>query len=142
MTAKSNVNRLILVGLVCALPVFAQTAHAGAWSFDFGFSPFWYPGPVYDYGYPYPDDYPDYYYYPDSSDYRDRRGSSDQRSTVSIEVLVQSALARRGYYSGPVDGVIGSGTRNAIREFQNDNQLPVTGQIDAPLVQALKIGRD
>ena len=134
-------HRLILVGMVCAIPVFAQTAHAGGWSFDFGFSPFWYPGPVYDYGYPYPDDYPDYYY-PDSRDYRGRRGSSNQRSTVSIEVLVQSALARRGYYSGPVDGVIGSGTRSAIREFQNDNRLPVTGQIDGPLVQALRIGRD
>jgi hypothetical protein len=136
-------KRLILIGLLCALPAFVQTAHAGGWRFNFGFYPFWYPGPVV-YGYPdygdYPDDDPDYY--PENGYYRGRHGSSDQRSTVSIEVLVQSALARRGYYAGPVDGVIGSGTRSAIRQFQNDDRLPVTGQIDGQLVQALKIGRD
>ena len=140
MTARFILNRLILVGMVCVLPAFTQTAQAGGWRFNFGFYPFWYPGPAYGYAYPYSDDYPDYY--PDSGDYRGERGSYDQRSAVSIEVLVQSALARRGYYSGPVDGVIGSGTRGAIREFQNDNRLPVTGQIDGPLVQALGIGRD
>jgi Putative peptidoglycan binding domain len=137
MTARMIVNRFILVGIACVLPAFTQTAHAGGWRFDFGFYPFWYPGPVYDYGYS--DDYADYYY-PDSGGYRG--GSYGERSAVSVEVLVQSALARRGYYSGPVDGVIGSGTRSAIREFQNDNRLPVTGQIDGPLVQALRIGRD
>jgi hypothetical protein len=135
------VKLLFLVGLVCALPVFVQTAHAGGWYFDFSFYPVWYPGPVYDYGYPYYEDYANYYY-PDNSDYRGRRAYSDERATVNIEVLVQSALARRGYYGGPVDGVVGSGTRSAIRQFQYDNGLPVTGQIDGQLAQALKIGRD
>jgi peptidoglycan hydrolase-like protein with peptidoglycan-binding domain len=57
-------------------------------------------------------------------------------------VLVQGALAQRGYYDGQIDGVAGPGTRSAIREFQRDNGLPVTGRIDSQLVQALKNGRD
>ena len=108
--------------------------------FSFGFFPYWYPGwGYYDYGYPYYSDYsydyPDYYY-PDYGSYSGRNGSA------SIQVLVQDSLARRGYYDGPVDGVVGSGTRSAIREFQRDNGLPVTGRIDSQLVQALQIGRD
>jgi Putative peptidoglycan binding domain len=111
--------------------------------FFFGFFPYWYPGwGYYDYGYygypyysDYSYDYPDYYY-PDYSSYSGRNGSA------SIQVLVQGSLARRGYYDGPVDGVVGSGTRSAIREFQRDNGLPVTGHIDSQLVQALQNGRD
>ena len=57
-------------------------------------------------------------------------------------MLVQGALAQRGYYDGQIDGVLGPGTRSAIREFQRDNGLPVTGRIDSQLVQALKNGRD
>jgi hypothetical protein len=110
--------------------------------FSFGFFPYWYPGwGYYDYGYPYyadyPNDYPDYYY-PDNRYYSDQSGYS----SASLEVLVQEALARRGYYEGQVDGVVGPGTRSAIREFQRDNGLPVTGRIDPQLVQALKAGRD
>jgi peptidoglycan hydrolase-like protein with peptidoglycan-binding domain len=61
---------------------------------------------------------------------------------ASIQALVQEALARRGYYAGEVDGVIGPETRNAIREFQRDNGLQVTGDINSQLVQALKLGWD
>jgi Putative peptidoglycan binding domain len=108
--------------------------------FSFGFFPYWYPGwGYYDYGYPYYPyygyDYPDYYY-PDSGYYSGDNGSA------SFPALVQGALARRGYYDGQVDGIIGSGTRSAIREFQRDNGLTVTGRVDPQLVQALKLGRD
>jgi hypothetical protein len=110
--------------------------------FSFGFFPYWYPGwGYYDWGYPYYSDYgydyPDYYY-PDNRYYSGQNGSS----AASVEVLVQDALARRGYYEGQADGVIGPGTRSAIREFQRDNGLPVTGRIDSQLVQALKTGRE
>jgi Putative peptidoglycan binding domain len=101
----------------------------------FGFSPYWYPsGGYYSYGYPnYSYDYYDYYY-PENGYY------SGQSESASIRVLVQDALARRGYYPGQVDGVIGPETRSAIREFQRDNGLPVTGRINSHLIQALKIG--
>jgi peptidoglycan hydrolase-like protein with peptidoglycan-binding domain len=80
-----------------------------------------------------------------SSDYYDDYYSDNDYYSVpgvsaSIQVLVQTALARRGYYAGQVDGVIGPETRNAIREFQRDNGLQVTGDINSQLVQALKLG--
>jgi len=100
-----------------------------------GFFPYWYPrGGYYSYGYPdYSYDYYDYYY-PDNGYY------SGQSESASSQVLVQEALARRGYYAGEVDGVIGPETRSAIREFQRDNGLQVTGDINSQLVQALKLG--
>ena len=42
---------------------------------------------------------------------------------------VQRELLRQGYYSGPVDGIFGPKIERALREFQKDQQLPVTGQI-------------
>lgn len=58
----------------------------------------------------------------------------------SIATEVQSALAEMGYYRGPVDGVIGNGTRNAIRRFQRDNGLAPTGRINARLLDELGVG--
>lgn len=52
-------------------------------------------------------------------------------------VEVQRALARRGYYHGAIDGVIGPGSRAAIRSFQASHGLAVTGEINPPLVRAL-----
>jgi lysozyme family protein len=80
-----------------------------------------------------------------SSDYYDDYYSDNDYYSVpgvsaSIQVLVQTDLTRRGYYAGQVDGVIGPETRNAIREFQRDNGLQVTGDINSQLVQALKLG--
>jgi peptidoglycan hydrolase-like protein with peptidoglycan-binding domain len=39
---------------------------------------------------------------------------------------IQQALKDKGFYSGPVDGVMGPATRNAIRSFQQANNLHVT----------------
>jgi peptidoglycan hydrolase-like protein with peptidoglycan-binding domain len=53
---------------------------------------------------------------------------------------VQSALTKRGYYRGSIDGVIGASSRRAIRTFQADQGLPVTGLIDRKLISALQLG--
>lgn len=50
---------------------------------------------------------------------------------------VQRALARRGYYHGAIDGDIGPGSRGAIRAFQADHGMVVTGEINPPLLRAL-----
>ena len=55
-------------------------------------------------------------------------------STVS---RVQRALKTRGYYSGPVDGDAGSGTRAGIRSFREDNGLRSSTKIDGALLGAL-----
>lgn len=54
-------------------------------------------------------------------------------------MAVQDALAQAGYYNGPLDGVIGGGTRAAISSYQYDAGLPVTGRIDYALIQSLGI---
>jgi peptidoglycan hydrolase-like protein with peptidoglycan-binding domain len=50
---------------------------------------------------------------------------------------VQENLRRLGYYKGSVDGVNGPATRNAIRAYQVDRGLPVTGRLDRELLQDL-----
>lgn len=52
---------------------------------------------------------------------------------------VQSALARRGYYRGMIDGVAGPRTRAAIRAYQVDRNLRVTGRVDSDLLRSLRI---
>ena len=56
-----------------------------------------------------------------------------------VIVDVQSQLQRDGYYDGPVDGVLGSMTREAIAAFQADNGLAVTSVIDEPTLSALGV---
>jgi len=46
-------------------------------------------------------------------------------STLAIDV--QRRLAHRGYYHGPIDGIVGPGTRSAIAAFQADHGLDPNG---------------
>lgn len=50
---------------------------------------------------------------------------------------VQSALQQQGYYRGSVDGTYGPMTRRALLNFQGENGLPQTGQIDQDTLGAL-----
>ena len=51
---------------------------------------------------------------------------------------IQSGLASLGYDPGPADGKIGPKTQAAIRKFQADNQIAVTGQPSAELWSTIK----
>jgi peptidoglycan hydrolase-like protein with peptidoglycan-binding domain len=55
----------------------------------------------------------------------------------STAVDVQRLLNQNGYYSGPVDGIIGPASSAAISSYQSSNGLPVTGQIDQGLLSSL-----
>jgi len=44
---------------------------------------------------------------------------------------IQSILNNLGYDAGPADGIMGSKTREAIKLYQQDHDLPVTGQLDS-----------
>ena len=57
-----------------------------------------------------------------------------------VAVEVQEALAEKGYYRGQIDGIVGFGTRNALRAFQSDQGLPITGVIDRYTLDALDVG--
>jgi len=56
---------------------------------------------------------------------------------ASDVLTAQQRLKDRGYYSGPVDGVIGPNTEAAVRAFQRDVRLTVTGVLDPPTLRAL-----
>jgi hypothetical protein len=58
---------------------------------------------------------------------------------VSTVSSVQMKLADQGYYRGPIDGDMGPGTRNAIADYQSDYDLRVTGHINDPLLQSLRL---
>lgn len=53
-------------------------------------------------------------------------------------VQVQAALRKLGYYGGAVDGLMGPATQTAIRTFQIDHGLSVTGKIDEKLQKELE----
>lgn len=53
---------------------------------------------------------------------------------------VQERLSNNGY-SVSVDGVWGPQTASAIRDFQSDNDLSVTGRLDSQTISALELNR-
>lgn len=54
----------------------------------------------------------------------------------------QQALARRSYYRGTVTGVLDNATRKALFEFQLDNNINATGNLDGRTASALGIFRN
>ena len=54
--------------------------------------------------------------------------------------LIQEKLSALGYYSGNIDGIFGSGTKNAVTRFQQDNGLKVDGIAGKQTLSALGIG--
>ena len=89
--------------------------NAGYWFPAWGYAPsvsYVYDGPIYAYN-----------------------GWTPDRVTVDV----QEQLARAGYYDGPIDGVLGPMTREAIAAFQADNGLAVTSAIDEPTLDTLGI---
>jgi Putative peptidoglycan binding domain len=107
---------------------------------DFGFPWWWGWGyPYYGYGYPYGYGYDNGYGYPyggyyggtdygngysyggyDGSYYGDT-GYGNGYPTHSRVAELQRRLARAGYYSGSIDGIMGPATRQAIRAFERDH---------------------
>jgi peptidoglycan hydrolase-like protein with peptidoglycan-binding domain len=53
-----------------------------------------------------------------------RRVLCDENLTHSNIVAMQKALADKGIYSGPVDGIIGAGTISAVNQFAKSRNLP------------------
>jgi peptidoglycan hydrolase-like protein with peptidoglycan-binding domain len=59
------------------------------------------------------------------------RAKYDTRQTVDETKAAQQKLAAMGYYNGQVDGVMGAETEAALKKYQEKNNLPQTGQLDA-----------
>jgi peptidoglycan hydrolase-like protein with peptidoglycan-binding domain len=56
----------------------------------------------------------------------------------ALVVLIQDRLDRAGYEPGPVDGRFGARTQAALREFERDAGLPVTGEPSRTTLAALE----
>lgn len=56
-------------------------------------------------------------------------------------VRAQEALIAAGYHLGEADGKAGPATAAAVKKFQGDRHLPVTGRLDAITLAALGVGK-
>jgi hypothetical protein len=74
--------------------------------------------------------------------YYDCGESRTQSSTSNYDkeeaIKLQTNLKKLGYYEGNIDGVTGKMTKEAIKSFQRDNGLDVTGIADYSTVQVIK----
>jgi Putative peptidoglycan binding domain len=57
-----------------------------------------------------------------------------------ITLQAQTALAKRGFDPGTLDGIAGNNTRTAVQAFQKQSELPVTGILDPATLEKLGIG--
>jgi Putative peptidoglycan binding domain len=114
--------------------------HNNFWVF---YDPFFWDPYLYGYGYyPYSSYYDDTNYDDGSAPTEDSPApytNQPENDTGSRVSDVQSALAREGYYDGPIDGRLGNATRKALRRYQSDHGLDVTGAINRAVIEALQL---
>src|SRR6266480_1725244 len=101
--------------------------------FWFGLDDGFYP---WDYLPYYADDYYPYDYYADSQPYDNTDNDSVPAADPTVEAT-QEELAQQGYYNGPVDGIFGPTTRDAVAKYQTANHLNVTGSLSPDTMQSL-----
>jgi hypothetical protein len=63
--------------------------------------------------------------------------SYNDQDPGEIIASVQQQLQRLGYYQGELDGTFGPMTRRALVDYQRNNGLPVTGEIDQDTLSSL-----
>ena len=107
--------------------------------FWFGLDDGFYP---WDYLPYYADDYYPYDYYADSQPYdnTDYYNNGVPAADPTVEAT-QEELAQQGYYNGPVDGIFGPTTRDAVAKYQTANQLNVTGSLSPDTMRSLGLPR-
>jgi len=102
----------------------------GFWcGLDDGFFPWDYLPYYADYYYPYD-------YYADSQPYDNTAPYNNAAADPTVQA-VQTELTQLGYYNGPVDGIFGPATRDAVANYQIANQLSVTGSLSSDTMQSL-----
>jgi hypothetical protein len=86
----------------------------------------------------YADDYYPYDYYADvePNDYTEPVYNDVPTPDPTVQA-VQTELTQQGYYTGPVDGIFGAATRDAVAKYQIAKQLNVTGSLSPDTLQSL-----
>lgn len=59
------------------------------------------------------------------------------QETHQLVAEIQGILSAKGHYGGKIDGIFKNQTIEAVRRFERDRGLPVTGRISGLLVQEL-----
>lgn len=63
----------------------------------------------------------------------------DSSRSIDTIVQVQRKLADEGFYAGKADGVWGPSSESALRKYQMQHSLPVTGKLDADNLDAMGV---
>ena len=69
-----------------------------------------------------------------------RRPPAQQQPTTDRYKEIQQALADKGYFQGPVDGAWNTGSVEALKRFQKDQNLDPDGKIGSLSLIALGLG--
>ena len=56
--------------------------------------------------------------------------------------FAQITLRDRGYYTGPINGIMSQATSNAIRQFQHDRNVTLSGELDLRTARELGIASE
>ena len=75
-------------------------------------------------------------------DYSDNDTRSPSQTVLTSADSVRSAqvaLRNKNYYDGPANGVMTQATRNAIKSFQHDRSISITGELDIATARALGV---
>lgn len=132
---------------VAALGILSIPAQAQHWHGGYGGGHYYSNRPRVSIGIgicPTPYYYPSPYYYAPAPAYYEPAPVVVGREVVvarevsgDVAVSVQRILGRKGYYTGTVDGELGPRSRAAIRAWQADNGLRVTGQLNSATLRSL-----
>jgi hypothetical protein len=80
--------------------------------------------------------YPYSYYTGVQPDYNNAATNGMPAADATVRAT-QERLAQLGYYNGPIDGIFGPATRDAVAKYQMDQQLDVTGSLSPDTLQSL-----
>jgi membrane-bound lytic murein transglycosylase B len=61
----------------------------------------------------------------------------DRALTLSERKMLQQALKDKGFDPGPIDGIIGAGTKRALRDWQKSQSLPADGHASGDMLTKL-----
>jgi lytic murein transglycosylase len=64
---------------------------------------------------------------------------SETPLSLDQRMAAQNALAKLGYSPGVVDGMVGAGTRQALRAWQRSQGLPADGYLSIAMVERLRL---
>ncbi|HJT87933.1 MAG TPA: peptidoglycan-binding domain-containing protein [Bryobacteraceae bacterium] len=65
-------------------------------------------------------------------------GAAPVSATVTA---AQRSLKQKGFYKGNLDGDMGPETRAAVREYQKNSNLNVTGRLDQATLSSLGVSK-